>query len=122
QDAAMKTPHFTESQIIAIVRQAETGVPISALCKEHGISSTMLEKWRAQYGDTTVRKKSRTAKELAGILYKPGRPAVSIEDMQVTAPDESEHSFKSLLGILEVKTNGAILTIEQINRAIKNKK
>lgn len=84
----MKTLRLTESQVVAIIRQAEAGRPISELSKKHGVSSATLEKWCAQFNDAYPRYKNRTAKELAGILYKPGRSAVPIEDMQVTTPDE----------------------------------
>ena len=33
----MKTSRYTEAQIIAILRQAEGGVPIAELCREHGM-------------------------------------------------------------------------------------
>ena len=35
----MKTSRYTEAQIIAILRQAEGGVPVAELCREHGMSS-----------------------------------------------------------------------------------
>jgi len=35
----MKTPPFTDSQIIAILKQAEAGSPVPELCREHGISN-----------------------------------------------------------------------------------
>jgi putative transposase len=34
----MKTSRFTDSQIIAILKQAEAGSPIPELCREHGMS------------------------------------------------------------------------------------
>ncbi len=34
----MKTTIYTEAQIIAILRQAEGGVPVAELCREHGMS------------------------------------------------------------------------------------
>ena len=46
----MKTSRYTESQIIAILRQAEGGVPVSELCREHGMSNASFYKWRAKYG------------------------------------------------------------------------
>ena len=46
----MKKSRFTDSQIIAILKQAETGTPAPALCREHGISSATFYKWRAKFG------------------------------------------------------------------------
>ena len=33
----MKTSRYTEAQILAILRQAEGGMPVSELCREHGM-------------------------------------------------------------------------------------
>ena len=46
----MKTSRYTEAQIIAILRQAEGGVPVAELCRELGISTATFYKWRAKYG------------------------------------------------------------------------
>ena len=46
----MKTSRYIEAQIIAILRQAEGGVPVSELCREHGMSDESFYKWRAKYG------------------------------------------------------------------------
>ena len=46
----MKTSRYTEAQIIAILRQAEGGVPVAQLCREHGMSDASFYKWRAKYG------------------------------------------------------------------------
>jgi len=46
----MKTSRFTDSQIIAILKQAEAGSPVPELCREHGISNATFYKWRAKYG------------------------------------------------------------------------
>ena len=35
----MKVSKFSDSQIASILKQAESGVPVPALCREHGISS-----------------------------------------------------------------------------------
>jgi putative transposase len=32
------------------LRQAESGVPVSELCREHGMSSASFYKWRSKYG------------------------------------------------------------------------
>jgi putative transposase len=46
----MKTSRFTESQIIAILKQAEAGTPVPELCREHGMSNASFYKWRSKYG------------------------------------------------------------------------
>lgn len=46
----MKNSRFSDPQIIAILKQAEDGVPVSQLCREHGMSSASFYKWRAKYG------------------------------------------------------------------------
>ncbi len=46
----MSKTRFTEPQIMAVLRQAEGGVAVPELCREHGISSASFYKWRAKYG------------------------------------------------------------------------
>jgi putative transposase len=46
----MKKSRYSDSQILAIIKQAESGVPISELCREHGMSNASFYKWRAKYG------------------------------------------------------------------------
>ena len=45
----MKQSRFTDSQIIAILKQAETGTPVPEVCREHGISSATFYKWLSKY-------------------------------------------------------------------------
>ena len=46
----MKMTRYREPQILAILRQAEGGVPVAELCREHGMSNASFDKWRAKYG------------------------------------------------------------------------
>ena len=46
----MKTSRYTEPQILAILRQAEGGMPVAELGREHGMSNASFYKWRAKYG------------------------------------------------------------------------
>ena len=46
----MKTSRFTDSQIMAILKQNEAGSSVPDLCREHGISSASFYKWRAKFG------------------------------------------------------------------------
>ena len=50
----MKKSRFTDSQIMAVLKQAEGGTPILDLCREHGISNATFYKWRAKFGGMDV--------------------------------------------------------------------
>ena len=50
----MKKSRFTDSQIIAVLKQAEGGTPVPDLCRQHGISSATFYKWRSKYGGMDV--------------------------------------------------------------------
>ncbi len=55
----MRKSRFTDSQIMAILKQAESGLPVPELCREHGMSSASFYKWRSKYGgmDTSMMKR-----------------------------------------------------------------
>ena len=46
----MRKSRYTDSQIMAILKQAEAGTPVPALCREHGMSSALFYKWRSKFG------------------------------------------------------------------------
>ena len=46
----MKTSKFSESQIVAILKQQESGLKVADICREHGISTATFYKWRSKYG------------------------------------------------------------------------
>ncbi len=46
----MKKSRFTETQIISILKQADAGVPVKAVCPQAGISSPTYSKWKSKYG------------------------------------------------------------------------
>jgi putative transposase len=50
EEILMKMTRYSEPQILAILRQAEGGVPVSELCHEHGMSNASFYKWRSKYG------------------------------------------------------------------------
>ena len=42
----MKTSRFTDSQIIAVLKEAEGGTSVPELCRTHGISNEPPRDWR----------------------------------------------------------------------------
>ena len=46
----MKKSKFTESQIIYALRQAESGVKVSEVCRKMGISDATFYNWKKKYG------------------------------------------------------------------------
>ena len=50
----MRKSRFSEEQIIGIWKQAEAGVTIAALCRQHGMSDETFYKWRSKYGGLDV--------------------------------------------------------------------
>ena len=50
----MRKSKFPESQIVAILQEAEAGVPVAELLRTHGISRGTYCKWKTKYGGASV--------------------------------------------------------------------
>lgn len=61
----MKTSRFSDAQIIAILKQAESGSPVPGLCREHGVSSANFYKWRSKFGGMDASLMARLKKIVA---------------------------------------------------------
>ena len=46
----MKKSRFTETQIVSILNEADTGMAVKDLCRAHGISPSTYHKWKSKYG------------------------------------------------------------------------
>jgi putative transposase len=55
----VKKSRFSDSQIIAVLKQAEAGTPVPELCRTHGISSATFYKWRSKFGGMDASMMSR---------------------------------------------------------------
>jgi putative transposase len=55
----MKTSRFTESKIVAILKEGEAGVSPAELARRHGISRATYFNWRSKYGGVTVNELKR---------------------------------------------------------------
>ena len=61
----MKKSRFTDSQILAILKEAESGVRVPDLCRKYGMSDATFYKWRAKYGgmDASMMKRLKELEE-----------------------------------------------------------
>src|SRR5690606_21537780 len=50
----MKRSRFTDSQIMEALKRVEAGLAVPELCRELGISTATLYKWRSKYGGMDV--------------------------------------------------------------------
>ncbi len=46
----MKKTRFTESQIVAILKEADAGMKVADICRKHGISDATYYNWKSKYG------------------------------------------------------------------------
>ena len=50
----MKKSKFSESQIVAMLKEGEAGVPVAQILRKHGVSHATFYKWKSKYGGASV--------------------------------------------------------------------
>ena len=46
----MKKSRFTESQILSILKETDSGLKVNDVCRKHGISAATYYTWKSKYG------------------------------------------------------------------------
>jgi putative transposase len=46
----MKKTRFTETQIVAILKEVDAGIKVADICRKHGISDATYYNWKSKYG------------------------------------------------------------------------
>ena len=55
----MKARQYTEEQIIAVLKEGETGARVADLCRKYGMSDATYYNWKAKYAGITVSEMKR---------------------------------------------------------------
>lgn len=65
----MKKQRFSTEQIVAVLKQAELGLPVADLIRQIGISEQTFYRWKRQYGGL----ESDQVRELKQVVEENGR-------------------------------------------------
>ncbi|WP_439847896.1 transposase [Pseudoalteromonas piscicida] len=45
----MRKSKFSETQIVSMIKEAESGIPVPEICRKHGIGQSTFYKWRSKW-------------------------------------------------------------------------
>jgi putative transposase len=65
----MKKSRFTETQIVAIIKEADAGIQVKEICRKHGISDATFYNWKSKYGGMEASDLKRL-KEMESELFR----------------------------------------------------
>jgi len=55
----MRKSKFTESQIVAILAEGESGLAVGEVCRKHGISNATYYQWKSKYAGISANELKR---------------------------------------------------------------
>ena len=68
----MKKSKFSDSKILSILKQHDSGVSVAELAREHGVSTAFTYQWRSKYGgmDASLMKEMKELRAESARLKK----------------------------------------------------
>ena len=75
----MKRSRFSEEQVIGILREAQSGSPVKAVCAAHNISAATYHVWKRKYGGMEINE----ARRLRALEEENGRLKRLVADQAV---------------------------------------
>ena len=92
----MRKSRYSDSQIMAILKQNENGVSVPDLCREHGMSTAMFYKWRAKFGGMDASMMKRL-KELGAENFRLKKKMYAEERLKAEIRQEAlEESYNAI--------------------------
>ncbi len=76
----MKRKRFSEEQIIKILKEAESGIPVKEICRKYGMAEQTLYKWRRKFHGMEV----ADAKKLRSLEDENRRLKKLVADLSLT--------------------------------------
>lgn len=55
----MRKSKFTESQIMSILAEGDSGLPVGEVCRKHGISNATYYQWKSKFAGLSVNELKR---------------------------------------------------------------
>ena len=78
----MKKSRFTEMQIVEILKEGDSGIPLQDVWRKHGISSGTYYKWKAKYGGLDIHELKRMKEtDVENSRLKRMHPELALENM-----------------------------------------
>lgn len=75
----MKRKRFSEEQIIGILKEAEAGMPVKDLTRQHGIAPNTYYRWKSKFGGMEV----SDAKRLRALEQENRRLKTMVADLML---------------------------------------
>lgn len=90
----MKKSRFSESQIVAILKEVELGTKVGETCRKHGIRDSLYYKWKSQYAGMSV--SHLVVDGLMMAVWPRGKPLALLHHSDQGSQYTSEH-FQQLI-------------------------